>query len=122
MELKAQQLEGLLWKEYELRKGQANEALQGVRVSITNLSFEYGKKLPKIKKSKVKKTRAWAGVLSIGRVLHNHCLIYAHAVSALCKLGDPDKVVGLLYKPLELKDMKANTSIVDPNAASQRNI
>ena len=58
-ELKARQLESLLWKEYELRKGQENEALQGVRASIANFSFEYGKKLRKIKTSKVKKTQAW---------------------------------------------------------------
>ena len=121
-ELKARQLESLLWKEYELRKGQANEALQGVRVSIANLSFEYGKKLRKIKKSKVKKTRAWAGVQSVGRVLHHHRLIYAHAVAALQKLGDPENIVGILYKPLEVKDMKANTAIADPNAAGQRNL
>jgi len=121
-ELKAQQSESLLWKEYELRKGQANEALQGVHISIANLSFEYGKKLRKIKKSKVKKTRAWAGMQSVGRVLYHHHLIYAHAVTALQHLGDPEKLMGILYKSLEVKDMKANTSIADPNAAGQRNI
>jgi len=121
-ELKARQLESLLWKEYELRKGQANEALQGVRVSIANLSFEYGKKLRKIKKSKVKKTRAWAGVQSVGRVLHHYRLIYAHAVIALRHLGDPEELVGILYKSLDVKDMKANTSVADPNAAGQRNV
>ena len=121
-ELKARQLESLLWKEYELRKGQANGALQAVRVSIANLSFEYGKKLRKIKKSKVKKTRAWAGVQSVGRVLHHHRLIYAQAVIALQHLGDPERLVGVLYKPLEVKDMKANTSVADPNAAGQRNV
>ena len=121
-ELKARQLESLLWKEYELRKGQANESLQGVRVSIANLSFEYGKKLRKIKKSKVKKTRAWAGVQSVGRVLHRHRLIYAQAVSALRCLGDPERLVGSIYKALEVKDMKANTSVADPNAAGQRNV
>jgi len=114
-ELKARQSESLLWKEYELRKGQANEALQGVRISIANLSFEYGKKLRKIKKSKVKKTRAWVGMQSVRRVLYHHRLIYAHAVTALQHLGDPEKLMGILYKSLEVKDMKANTSIADPN-------
>lgn len=121
-ELKTRQLDSLLWKEYELRKGQANEALQGVRESIANLSFQYGKKLRKIKKSKVKKTRAWAGVQSVGRILHGHRMLYAHAVTALQNLGDPDRVVGLLYKKLEVKDMKANTTVADPNAAGQRNV
>lgn len=120
--LEARQLQSLMWKEYELRKGQANEALQKVRESIANLSFEYGKKLRKIKKSKVKKTRAWAGVQSVSRVLYHHRLIYAHAVAALRKLGDPEQIVGIFYKPLEVKDMKANTSIADPNAAGQRNV
>ena len=121
-ELRARHSESLLWKEYELRKGQANEALQGVRISIANLSFEYGKKLRKIKKSKVKKTRAWAGVQSIGKVLHRHCLIYAHSVTALQNLGDPERLVGILYKTLEVKHMKANTSVAEPNAAGQRNV
>lgn len=120
--LKSRQLESLLWKEYQLRQGQANDALQGVRVSIANLSFEYSKKLRKIKKSKVKKTRAWAGVQSVGRVLHRHRLLYAHALIALERLGDPDRTLGNLYKRLEVKDMKANTAIADPNAAGQRNV
>jgi len=61
-------------------------------------------------------------VQSIGRVLYHHHLIYAHAVTALQNLGDPEKPMGILYKLLEVKDMKANTSIADPNAASQRNV
>ena len=120
--LQSRQLESLLWKEYQLRQGQANDALQGVRVSIANLSFEYSKKLRKIKKSKVKKTRAWAGIQSVGRVLHHHRLLYAHALRALAKLGDPDGTIGTLYKPLQVKDMQANTAIADPNAAGQRNM
>ena len=96
--LKSRQLESLLWKEYQLRQGQANDALQGVRVSIANLSFEYSKKLRKIKKSKVKKTRAWAGIQSVGRVLHHHRLLYAHALIALEKLGDPYRTLGNIYK------------------------
>ena len=68
-----------------------------------NLSFEYGKKLRKIKKSKVKKTRAWAGVQSIGRVLHHHLLIYAQVVIALQHLGDPERLVGVYTNHLRSK-------------------
>jgi len=64
--LQAHGLQHLLSKEYQLRQGQANDALQGVRVSLANLSFEYGRKLRKIKKSKAKKTRAWVTVHSVG--------------------------------------------------------
>ena len=38
------------------------------------------------------------------------------------RLGDPKNVVGMLYKSLEVKDMKANTAIADPNTTSQRNV
>jgi len=70
----------------------------------------------------VKKTRAWVGVQSLGRVLYHHCLIYAHTVTALQILGNPEKLMGILYKLHEVKDMKANTSIADPNSAGQRNV
>ena len=43
--LQAHGLQHLLSKEYQLRQGQANDALQGVQVSLVNLSFEYGRKL-----------------------------------------------------------------------------
>jgi len=75
-EHQAHGLQVLLSKEYQLHQGQANDALQGVRVSIANLSFAYGRKLRKIKKSKVKKTRAWAMVHSVGHMLHLHRQIY----------------------------------------------
>ena len=117
--LQAHGLQHLLSKEYQLRQGQANDALQGVRVSLANLSFEYGRKLRKIKKSKVKKTRAWATVHSVGRTLHLHRQIYSYAVNAISRLGDPEKMIGRQYKPLLKEDMKANTAVADPNARGQ---
>ena len=118
-EHQAHGLQVLLSKEYQLRQGQANDALQGVRVSIANLSFEYGRKLRKIKKSKVKKTRAWATVHSVGCMLHLHRQIYSYAVSAISRLGNPEKMIGRQYKPLLKEDMKANTVVADPNAQGQ---
>lgn len=117
--LQAHGLQHLLSKEYQLRQGQANDALQGVRVSLANLSFEYGRKLRKIKKSKVKKTRAWATVQSVGRTLHLHRQIYSYAIDAISRLGDPEKKIGRQYKPLLKEDMKANTAVADPNARGQ---
>lgn len=117
--LRAYGLQDLLSKEYQLRQGQANDALEGVRVSLANLSFEYGRKLRKIKKSKVKKTRAWATVHAVGRTLHLHRQIYSYAVDAISRLGDPDKMIGRQYKPLLKADMKANTAVADPNARGQ---
>ena len=117
--LQAHGLQHLLSKEYQLRQGQANDALQGVRVSLANLSFEYGRKLQKIKKSKVKKTRAWAMVQSVGRTLHLHRQIYSYAIDAISRLGDPEKMTGRQYKPLLKEDMKANTAVADPNARGQ---
>lgn len=117
--LHAHGLQDLLSKEYQLRQGQANDALQNVRESLANLSFEYGKKLRKIKKSKVKKTRAWAAVHSVGRTLHFHRQIYSYAVEAISRLGDPEKLIGRQYKPLLKEDMKANTAVADPNARGQ---
>ena len=43
--LRTHGLQDLLSKEYQLRQGQANDALEGVQVSLANLSFEYGRKL-----------------------------------------------------------------------------
>ncbi|EDQ98237.1 uncharacterized protein LACBIDRAFT_336148 [Laccaria bicolor S238N-H82] len=117
--LQAHGLQHFLSKKYQLRQGQANDALQGVRVSLANLSFEYGRKLQKIKKSKVKKTRAWATVHAVGRTLHHHRQIYSYAIDAISRLGDPEKKIGRQYKPLLKEDMKANTAVADPNARGQ---
>ncbi|EDQ98116.1 uncharacterized protein LACBIDRAFT_336257 [Laccaria bicolor S238N-H82] len=117
--LQAHGLQHFLSKEYQLRQGQANDALQGVRVSLANLSFEYGRKLRKIKKSKVKKTRAWATVHAVGRTLHHHHQIYSYAIDAISRLGDPEKKIGRQYKPLLKEDMKANTAVADPNVRGQ---
>ncbi|EDR02344.1 uncharacterized protein LACBIDRAFT_332405 [Laccaria bicolor S238N-H82] len=117
--LQAHGLQHFLSKEYQLCQGQANDALQGVRVSLANLSFEYGRKLRKIKKSKVKKTRAWATVHAVGRTLHHHRQIYSYAIDAISRLGDPEKKIGRQYKPLLKEDMKANTAVADPNARGQ---
>ncbi|EDR10391.1 uncharacterized protein LACBIDRAFT_325386 [Laccaria bicolor S238N-H82] len=117
--LQAHGLQHFLSKEYQLRQGQVNDALQGVRVSLANLSFEYGRKLRKIKKSKVKKTRAWATVHAVGQTLHHHRQIYSYAIDAISRLGDPEKKIGRQYKPLLKEDMKANTAVADPNARGQ---
>jgi len=50
--LQAHGLQHLLSKEYQLRQGQANDALQGIRVSLANLSFESFKKSKKVKSRK----------------------------------------------------------------------
>jgi hypothetical protein len=95
-------LQSLRSIERELRKGQANDALEGLRISLANKSLLL---LTDVNKSTSTKesTRAWASVRNAQSQILLHAQCYQRAWKALKCIGNPEDLV--VYKKLEDKDL-----------------
>jgi hypothetical protein len=97
-----QALESLISVERELRKGQANDALEGLRIGLANKSLLL---LTDVNKSTSTKqsTRAWSSVRNTQSQILFHARAYQRAWGALKSVGTPDDL--LFYQKLEEKDL-----------------
>ena len=95
-------LESLISVERELRKGQANNALEGLRIGLANKSLLL---LTDVNQSTSTKqsTRAWASVRNAQSQLLFHARCYQRAWLALKSVGTPEEL--LVYQKLEEKDL-----------------
>jgi hypothetical protein len=95
-------LESLRSIERELRKGQANDALEGLRISLANKSLLL---LTDVNQSTSTKqsTRAWASVRNIQSQILLHASSYRRAWQALNCVGTAEDLV--VYQKLEEKDL-----------------
>jgi hypothetical protein len=95
-------LESLISIERQLRKGQANDALEGLRIGLANKSLLL---LTDVNKSTSTKqsTRAWASVRNAQSQILLHAHGYQRAWKALKCVGTPDDLV--MYQKLEEKDL-----------------
>ena len=95
-------LQSLRSIERELQKGQANDALEGLRISLANKSLLL---LTDVNKSTSTKesTRAWASVRNAQSQILLHAQCYQRAWKALKCIGNPEDLV--VYKKLEDKDL-----------------
>lgn len=110
----------LLEKEQKLREGQANDALQAVRLAIGEKSFHFRKHVHTAK-SKVKKTRAWDSVFAVNRRLNHHHWVYNRARTAMIALGAADSVLQR-FQLLTKADLAINKAVAKSNAAGQRHV
>jgi hypothetical protein len=95
-------LESLISVERELRKGQANDALEGLRVGLANKSLLL---LTNVNKSTSTKqsTRAWASVRNAQSQILCHAHCYQRARQALKYVGTPEDLA--VYHKLKEKDL-----------------
>jgi hypothetical protein len=95
-------LQSLRSIERELQKGQANDALEGLCISLANKSLLL---LTDVNKSTSTKesTRAWASVRNAQSQILLHAQCYQRAWKALKCIGNPEDLV--VYKKLEDKDL-----------------
>jgi len=95
-------LESLASVERELRKGQANDALEGLRIGLANKSLLL---LTDVNQSTSTKqsTRAWAGVRNTQSQILFHAQSYQRAWLALKSVGTPEDL--LIYQKLEEKHL-----------------
>jgi hypothetical protein len=95
-------LKHLISVERELRKGQANDALEGLRIGLANKSLLL---LTDVNQSTSTKqsTRAWASVRNAQSQILIHAGAYQRAWLALKYVGTPEDL--LVYQKLEEKDL-----------------
>jgi hypothetical protein len=95
-------LQPLIEVERELRKGQANDALEGLRIGLANKSLLL---LTDVNHSTSTKqsTRAWASVRNAQSQILIHAHAYQRAWQALNCIGTPKDL--LVYQKLEEKDL-----------------
>jgi hypothetical protein len=98
----ASALKPLISVERELRKGQANDALEGLRIGLANKSLLL---LTQVNQSTSTKqsTRAWASVRNTQSQILSHVRAYQRAWLALKSIGTPEDL--LVYQRLEEKDL-----------------
>jgi hypothetical protein len=106
-------------KELKIREGQANDALQAIRMAIGEKSFRFRKQLRNAT-SKTQKTRSWDSIHTATKRLRHHRLIYSQARRAMVALNAPADMLDK-YKVLKQEDVRTNTAIQEPNAMGQRN-
>ena len=95
-------LESLISVERELRMGQANDALEGLRIGLANKSLLL---LTDVNQSSSTKqsTRAWSSVRNSQSQILFHARSYQRAWGALRSVGTPEDL--LVYQKLEEKDL-----------------
>lgn len=118
--LKAAGYGALAEKELLLRRGQANDSLQGVRTSLGEKSFLFRHDL-RLADSKVKKTKAWTRLITVNKKVNQYRWTYEKCRSAMVQLG-AEKDILRFYQPLAREDCKVSTAVMMPNKSGQRDI
>lgn len=106
-------------QELELRNGQANDALQGLRLAISRKSVVYREGLRK-SKSKVKKSRSWDEILVLDKSVRHHARIYRAARDAMIRLGASEEDL-VKYRVLDKSHLGVSTATIDPSLRGHRN-
>lgn len=105
-------------QEISLREGQANDALQGLRLALSTKSVMFRTDLRHQKKKKGK-TRAWANIHNIDRSARHFAQVYKHSRQRLINLCAPQATLDR-YQELQAEHMDVKTTIIDPATRGTR--
>jgi hypothetical protein len=92
----------LVESERELRKGQANDALEGIRIGLANKSLLLQTDVNQSKSTK-QSTRAWASVRNAQSQILVHARSYQRAWESIKCIGSEEDLD--IYQKLEAKDL-----------------
>ena len=95
-------LQSLISIERELRKGQANDALEGLRMGLADKSLLLQTDVNNSSSTK-QSTRAWMSVRNAQCQILQHARVYKRAWEAIKSVGTPEDLV--IYQKLEDKDL-----------------
>ncbi|KDQ64025.1 hypothetical protein JAAARDRAFT_118788, partial [Jaapia argillacea MUCL 33604] len=113
-------LKKLAKQELCLRKGQANNTLQQIQITLSNKSYIFHKYVQHYK-SQSKKTRTWGCISQQDDIVQKHARIYAQCRKAMVRLGVSSHTLEK-YQILEKSDCRVNTGIIDdPSKRGNRN-
>jgi hypothetical protein len=107
-----------LEKEKKLRMGQANDALQGIRIALSRKAILF--RGLREATSKTKRNRSWDNIKSTTGSARHHVRIYLRARKALLRLGASRDELAK-YQPLTRDQLKITTARIDPTLRGTRN-
>jgi hypothetical protein len=105
-------------QELELRKGQAGDCLQGLRLALGHKAVLYRTKV-RMAKSSVDKTRAWDDIKATSIKINKHVRAYRRARRALEHLG-ADEATLAKFQKLQTKHLKVSADVTEENRVGQR--
>jgi hypothetical protein len=106
-------------QERTLRVGQANDALQGLRLALSRKAVIFREGV-RTAKSKTRKLRSWDQILMVDVNVRHHARIYIRARSAMIRLGAALEDLER-YQPLKKEHLSVTTARIDPSLRGQRN-
>jgi len=112
-------LKVLASQELQLRQGQANDSLEGLRLALGHKALLFRTRVRQAGSNK-ERTRAWDDVKTARRQVEKHVRGYHRARKAMEKLG-ADKTIMSRYKMIVLSDLKLSGDITQENRLGQRN-
>lgn len=104
--------------EKTLRIGQLNDALQNIRLGLSQKAVVFREGLRRVK-SKVRKTRLWQQIAQVDNSVRHHAQVYTRARAAIVRLGATEEELNR-YKILQSSDLNVSTARIDPSARGNR--
>jgi hypothetical protein len=111
-------LETLALQELELRKGQANDALEELRLALGHKALLWRTKVRTAKNNK-QRTRAWDDIKIARHQVEKNVRHYHRARRALASLGADDTIMSQ-YKVIGTNDLQLSGDVLDPSRLGQR--
>ena len=105
-------------QEAQLWEGQANDALEGIRNSLAQVSLVFRTQV-RNSKSVHTRTRSWRHVQQTNAVVQRHVTAYKTARNALIQLGAPPEVCSQFLE-ISREHLKMPGDIVEANRVGQR--
>jgi hypothetical protein len=112
---KQEKTSNLMRQEVELRKGQANDALENLRMSLAHKAMLYRNKLRNSKSQRME-TRAWTAINETSITVKKHLRTYRRAYQALQNL-EADLTQ---YEEITQKDLALSGDIMEENRIGQK--
>ena len=106
-------------QEFQLRVGQANDALQGLRLALSRKAVIFRVRL-RPAKTKKRKLRSWDQIRMVDVNVRHHARIYMQARAAMIRLGATNEDLER-YRVLTKEHLSLTTARIEPSLRGQRN-
>lgn len=110
--------DGIVEKEKVIRMGQANDALQGLRVALSRKAILF--RGLRDATSKTKRNKSWDQIKATTGSARHHVRLYLRARHALIMLGATEEEMSI-YRPLTREQLKITAARIDLNLRGSRN-
>lgn len=106
-------------QEKTLRMGQANDALQAIRLGLSRKAVVFREDLRNAK-TKTRKLRSWDQIVMVDFNVRHQSRVYDRARTALVRLGTSEEELRR-YQVLKKEHLNVTTARIDPSLRGQRN-